>query len=112
VSNAFSVSGIFDLTPLVRISVNQDLRLDDAEARRVSPVFWPAPAGTRLDSLVGALESSEFLGQARLIADTWGKAGVATDYDTVADKNHFTVCDELSDGGSAMVERLVKLATS
>ena len=107
---ACSLSGIFDLTPLVRISVNQDLRLDDAEARRVSPVFWPAPRGTTFDSLVGARESSEFLRQARLIADAWGKAGVATNYGTVADTNHFTVCDPLSEPDSAMVARLAKLA--
>jgi arylformamidase len=108
---AFSVSGVFDLTPLVEISVNQDLRLDAAEARRVSPLYWPAPTGTTFDSLVGALESSEFLRQARVIADAWGAAGVATHSATIADKNHFTVCDALSDPKSAMVERLVELGT-
>ena len=45
---AYSVSGVFDLTPLVQVTMAQDLRLDDAEARRVSPLFWPAPQGPRL----------------------------------------------------------------
>jgi len=33
---AYSISGLFDLTPLVGIQMAQDLRLDEAEARRVS----------------------------------------------------------------------------
>jgi len=108
---AYSISGVFDLTPLVNVSMNADLRLDVPEARRVSPLFWPAPAGAAFDSVVGAFESPEFLRQARVIVDGWGMAGVATRYEAIAQKNHFTVCDALSDPNSAMVERLMELAT-
>jgi arylformamidase len=106
---AYSVSGVFDLTPLVGVSMNQDLRLDAAEARRVSPQFWPAPQGRAFDSVVGARESAEFLRQARTVVDAWSKAGVATRHEAIAGKNHFTVCDGLSDPDSAMVRRLVEL---
>ena len=60
---ACSISGLFDLTPLVGISMNQDLRLDDASARAASPLFWPAPTGRR-SMPVGGDESSEFRGRA------------------------------------------------
>jgi arylformamidase len=106
----FSISGVFDLQPLVGITVNQDLRLDKDEARRVSPAFWPAPADLVLDAYVGALESPEFLRQSRLIAEAWGKSGVATRYEEVAGTNHFTVLAPLTDPGSAMVQRLLALA--
>jgi len=108
---AYSVSGVFDLTPLIGASMNQDLRLDADAARRVSPLFWPAPSGRILDSVVGARESAEFLRQARVIVDAWGKAGVTTRHAEIAGKNHFTVCDALSDPNSAMVRRLAELAT-
>ncbi len=107
----YSISGVFDLMPLVHVTMNADLRLDDAEARRVSPLFWPAPKGTAFDSVVGALESAEFLRQARIIADEWSKAGVAARYEAIAGTNHFTVLDALTDADSAMVARLAKLAT-
>jgi arylformamidase len=112
VAAAYSISGLFDLTPLINVSMNTDLRLDAAEARRVSPLYWPAPVGAAFDSVVGALESSEFLRQARVIVDSWGKAGVATRYEAIAHANHFTVCDALSDPNSSMVERLTELATA
>jgi arylformamidase len=107
---AYSISGLFDLSPLVGVSMNQDFRLDADGARRVSPLFWPAPAGRRFDAVVGALESAEFLRQSRMIAETWGKAAVATRYEAVPQMNHFTVLDALADPDSAMVGRLVALA--
>jgi arylformamidase len=105
-----SISGLFDLLPLIDVSLNQDLRLDAEEARRLSPAFWRAPTGLVLDAVVGALESSEFLRQSRLIADVWGKAGVSTRYETVAGANHFTVLAPLTDPASPMVRRLASLA--
>src|SRR5712691_11701602 len=93
---AYSISGVFDLTALVHTSMAQDLRLEDAAARNVSPLFWPAPKGRVFDAVVGGLESSEFLRQSRVIADAWGKAGVATRYEAVAGTNHFTIVGALT----------------
>jgi arylformamidase len=108
---AYAISGAFDLSPLTQVSQNQDLRLDDAEARRVSPLHWKVPAGRSLDAVVGALESSEFLRQSRIIADGWRSRGVETRYEEIAGANHFTAIDPLSDPGSAMTKRVVDLAT-
>ena len=52
----YSISGIFDLAPLVGLAMNQDFKLDAAEARRVSPLFWPVKAGRVLDAVVGGDE--------------------------------------------------------
>jgi arylformamidase len=109
---AYAISGVFDLAPLAKISVNVDLKLDDAEARRVSPLFWRVPAGRRLDAVVGALESGEFLRQSKAIVDDWGTRGVATRYEEIAGTNHFTVVDPLNDPNSAMTKRVVEMARS
>jgi arylformamidase len=90
--------------------MNKDLRLAPDSAQQTSPALWPAPHGRVLDAVVGAEESSEFLRQSRLIADVWGRAGVATRYEAIAGANHFTVLDPLSDPNSAMVARLLALA--
>ncbi len=107
---AYAISGVFDLAPLVHVSQNVDLRLDEAEARRVSPLYWNVPAGRTLDAVVGALESSEFLRQSKIIVDGWGSRGVATRYEAIAGTNHFTVVDPLGDPDSAMTRRAVDLA--
>jgi arylformamidase len=107
---AYAISGVFDLTPLVHVAMAQDLQIDEAEARRVSPLFWPAPRGRVFDAVVGGLESSEFLRQSRIIAEAWGKAGADTRYEAIAGTNHFTVIDALSNPQNAMVGRLAELA--
>jgi arylformamidase len=111
VTTGLSVSGLFDLTPLVGISINQELKLDATEARRVSPLFWDLPPSARaLDAWVGGDESGEFLRTSRLIAEAWGGKGIAARYVPVAGANHFTVIDPLADPQSALTGRLVELA--
>jgi arylformamidase len=110
VPTAYSISGLFDLTPLLGVAMAQDLRLDEAEARSVSPLFWPPPKGRVFDAVVGASESSEFLRQSRVIADAWERGGAQTRYREIAGTNHFTVLDWLRDPQSEMVDRLAELA--
>ena len=107
---AYAISGVFDLLPLTKITVNADLKLDEAEARRMSPVTWRVPAGRTLDAVVGSLESGEFLRQSKAIIDAWGAQGAATRYEEIAGTNHFTVVDPLADPYSAMTKRVVELA--
>jgi arylformamidase len=106
---AYAISGLYDLTVLLHLSTNADFKLDPAEARRISPVFWPAPKGKVIDSVVGGIESSEFLRQSRIIVDAW-KSGNETRYEALPGMNHFTVCDPMTDPNSAMVARLVELS--
>ena len=106
-----SISGLFDLSPLLQTSMNAELKLDAAEVQRTSPVFWPVPpAALAFDAWVGADESSEFLRQSRIIADAWNKKGMATRYEAVAGANHFTVLDPLVKPDSPLTARLVELA--
>ena len=106
----YAISGLYDLAPLVHLATNADFKLDAAEARRISPLFWPVAKGRVFDAVVGGAESSEFLRQSRIVADGWRDKGVETRYEAVSGMNHFTVCDPMTDAGSAMTRRLVELA--
>lgn len=109
VPTAMAISGLFDLVPLAATAMNADFRMDDASAKALSPIRWPAPKGKTLDAVVGGAESDEFLRQSRTIADTWGAAGVATRYEAAPGANHFTVIEPLADPNSTMVKRLLEL---
>ena len=106
---AYGVSGVYDLTPLTQISVNDDLKLTAASAHELSPLYWTVPAGRVFDAVVGADEASEFLRQSRTIAEAWRQGMVTTRYEA-APGNHFTVIDPLADPASAMTARVVELA--
>lgn len=107
---AYAISGLFDLLPLVPTSVNNALKLDDAAARAVSPIFGPVPTHGSLDAVVGGDESSEYLRQSRSIVEAWGDA-ISTRFATIAGANHFTAIAPLADPDSEMTRRLKQLAT-
>jgi arylformamidase len=106
----YAISGLYDLGVLLHLSSNADFKLDAAEARRISPLFWPVARGRALDAVVGGLESSAFLRQSKAVADGWRARGCDTRYEEIAGTNHFTVCDPMCDPDSAMTKRLVELA--
>ena len=69
---AVCISGIHDLQPLVHAPFLQDdLHLDDAAARILSPVRYRPKLSTPLITAVGGAESSEFQRQNRLIREAW-----------------------------------------
>ena len=105
-----AISGLFDLTPLVTTSLNGALKLDEAEARALSPLFWPVPAGRHLEAWVGGDESDEFLRQSREIARAWREKGAATSFRTIEAANHFTVIAPLVDPRSEMTQTLAQMA--
>lgn len=109
---AYAISGVFDLLPLVHVSMNVDLRLDETEARRLSPVHWPAPKGRMLDAVVGERESNEFLRQSRVIAEVWRRGGTMARYEAISGANHFTVIDALADPQSPMTQRVCEMGHS
>ena len=101
VKGGVAISGLFDLEPLVPLPfINSDLKLDVAGARKVSPVHLPPATGAPLLTAVGALESSEFKRQARLIHQAWPHN--AQEELEVAGADHLTVCDRLADPESAL----------
>jgi arylformamidase len=110
VTAAYTISGLFDLVPLVKTSINTALRLDEAAAQHASPLFWKPPSHGSLDAVVGGEESAEYHRQSRQIVETWGAAGVATRFAAIPGANHFTVVAPLADPGSLMTLRLRELA--
>jgi arylformamidase len=110
VTAVYSISGLFDLGPMLKTYINNAMRLDEASARAASPLFWTPPSRGILDAVVGAHESAEYFRQSQSIVDAWGAAGLATRFGTVPDTNHFTAIAPLADPDSPMVRRLMELA--
>lgn len=112
VQACLSISGLFDLRPLLATPYNDDLRLSAAEAVAASPLFWPVPNSLPLDSWVGAEESFEFLRQARSLAAAWAGLGLPCRYEALPGYNHFSIGDLLSRADNPITQRLLDLAGS
>jgi arylformamidase len=100
---AMPISGLFDLVPLTHTTINTALGLDEAEARRLSPLFLEPPRG-RIHAYVGGEEGREYERQSRSIADAWGGT-----WESLPRLHHFNIIEQLQDRDSAMVAKALSL---
>jgi arylformamidase len=106
IAAAMPISGLFDLPPLTHTTVNTAVGLDEAEARRLSPLFLPRPPG-RLHAIVGGAEGTEYTRQASSIAEAWGGT-----WEVLPGRNHFTVVEPLADSASGVTAKALSMLSS
>jgi arylformamidase len=93
-----AVSGLFDLEPLLHTTMNEDIRLDAASQRAMSPIHLAPSLGVPLLLFCGALESGEFQRQSHLLHAAWpSHCGEPV---TVPGCHHFSIVDHFADFGS------------
>ena len=97
IRNTVSISGLHDLRPMMRLAMNADLRLDEAQAIAESPALLRPLEGARLTCWVGAAERGEFVRQNALLANVWTGLGAITAAVEEADRHHFNIIDGLAD---------------
>lgn len=94
VNGAVPLSGLFDLEPLRRSYLNADLRMDEDETRRNSPIYhlpaWMPP----MVVAVGGGETDEFRRQSRIYTDACRSKGFPVSYLEVGDFDHVHVVGE------------------
>jgi arylformamidase len=96
VKGGLAISGIFDLEPMRLSYINEKLRLDEAEARRNSPMSLAIP-DKPLFIAYGAEELPELCRQSEDYARLLGRQAAA-----VPRRNHFTVLEELASPHGAL----------
>lgn len=90
--SATSISGLFDLEPLVPIYLNEALKLTNVEALAMSPAYRERRVNCEFAACVGGAELEEFHRQNALIGASW--KGVREW--TLPELNHFTIVDQLT----------------
>lgn len=114
VDGVVALSGIYDLAPLVGTTLNTNLGLDAASARRYSPLWRVGLVAPLALFAVGGDETPAFLAQNQHMAGAWQSAGHPCTTNVVPGADHFTLLQQLVHSGSslqrdvlALVERAV-----
>ena len=76
IEKVISVSGLYDLRPLLMTKLNEVLSLDMKKQLYESSCFYD-PINTKITCWVGANERPEFLRQNRILAEAWSKKSKA-----------------------------------
>ncbi|HEX6120442.1 MAG TPA: alpha/beta hydrolase [Dongiaceae bacterium] len=107
VRHTVSISGLHDLRPLLKTTLNDTLRMDAAEAERESPALLMPASGTKVTCWVGSRERPEFIRQNALLANIWSGLGARTAERQAKGLHHYDVIDDLTDPGSALMRALL-----
>jgi arylformamidase len=108
VAGGCAISGIYDLEPIRLCYLNDSVRLDEAAARRNSPLFHLPAQGADLMLAVGGAESEEFLRQNRAMAAAWRGKGFSCLELEMPGKDHFTIVGQLLEPGNALAQAMLR----
>ena len=107
IGHVVSISGLHDLRPFLRTSMNATLRLDEAEAIAESPALLRPMENCSVTCWVGSAERPEFLRQNDLLANIWTGLGADMRCVHAEGRHHFDVIEDLADPASKLTEAFV-----
>lgn len=94
-------SGLYNLLPIQLSYVNDLIGMDEAMARRNSPVYLSPGSNAPLIVTVGEAESDEYHAQSQDLVDAWSEKELSIIHLSVPDANHFSILEHLAiEGGS------------
>ncbi|KAG7153643.1 kynurenine formamidase-like isoform X2 [Homarus americanus] len=120
IGGVVTFSGVFDLRPLVKTSVNEPLHLTDSTAWAMSPlasvgVMGRARPSLRLLISVGQHDSPEFKRQSKEYCQACVEAGMRAECVVVEGMDHFSIVEDLAQEKFSLTQRIVsfvKLCTT
>lgn len=104
VRGAVAISGLFDLEPLCETTINREIRMDRACARRNSPIRFDTRRSAPMLLAVGELETDEFRRQTAAFAEARRAVGQPCETMTVPDAHHFSIVEEFARPGAPLHE--------
>jgi arylformamidase len=108
IRNVVSISGLHDLRPLLRTSMNETLKIDEDEARRESPALLVPLAHPRITCWVGGAERAEFRRQNALLANIWTGLGANVCAVEEPDRHHFDIVEGLCQASHPLTMALLR----
>lgn len=106
VEGALALNGLHDLEPVRLSEPNEWARLDEAAARRNSPIHHLPKQGCPLIVSYGGSETSEFKRQSNIYAAAWRDRGWPCSEFEVTECNHFNLPQQLRDPDTRMCREM------
>jgi len=111
IRGGLAISGIYDLEPMRWCYIDEKLKLDEREARRLSPLLNMPPTSPPLIVTCGGAELPELRRQSAEFAAARKHARLPGPFVELEGHNHFTILDELANSQGALTKLVLELVS-
>ncbi len=108
VRHAVLISGLYDLEPVLGVSVNDIIGLNPAMAFDMSPLRHPPPPELPLDISVGGRESSQWIAQSRRFAEALRQSGSSAGFEILDEHDHYSIIEALANPSSPLSRLIIE----
>jgi arylformamidase len=108
IKGLFLLTGIYDLRPILRVQVNDDVRLSSKDALALSPLYLPMPGEAKALLAVGADEPAMWIEQSRRLAARFTAEGHWAELMIMPRLHHFSVTRSLCERASPLCRALIE----
>jgi arylformamidase len=109
IAGAILVTGIYDLQPVVRIQVNEDVRLSAGDVLTLSPQFLPLHCRVPTIVAAGGMEPPLWIEQSRRFAAKLSATGADVRLMEIPGLHHFSITHSLSDSTAPLTRAILDL---
>lgn len=109
IAGACTLSGVFEMEPLMHSGAQEWLKLDSESVLRNSPIRHIPQHGCPFIGVVGQLEPGAFVRQTMEYCTAWAAAGHTVDVSVASGHNHFSIIGELGNEASPVFSAICRM---
>lgn len=95
IKKAYLISGVFDVEPVLQITVNEEIKLKPSDIHELSPIRYPFAANVAYEVIVGGAEPKDWIGESERMAAHLRAQGCQVGLHVLPGLNHYTVLHEM-----------------
>lgn len=107
IRKAYLISGIYELSPVLKISVNQEIRLVPDDVEPLSPVNFPGSRNTAYDIIVGQAEPQGWVEQSILFSEHIQSQTIQTSLTILPERHHYSILQDLETPDGVLARRFI-----
>ncbi len=106
IKKAYLISGVYDVEPVLEISVNEQIRLVPEDVHAMSPLNFSFDPATSYEVYAGGAEPRDWIGESTRFAEHLRKNGCATYQQIIGELNHYSIMYELETPEGLIAQRI------
>lgn len=107
IHKAYLISGIYELSPVLKVSVNQEIKLEPQDVGRLSPGSFPGSLSTQYDVIVGQAEPPGWVEQSVQFAEHLKRHGAQVSLIQLPQRHHYSILQDMEDPSGELSRRFI-----